>query len=211
MRYYVKYAGLALRLPALPPNWRHSVRARGRATEKGFSLLEAIIIVAISLIMAALTAKSMLSAVNRYQVDTAARQIAALAQVAHMKAPAQNTRFQITPNITAGTYLLQMWDRNASNWVPDGGAAPIKLPPNVIFSTTGVTTAPPEQPTTVVQATEMTFNNVGLLCDPSTAACLVTDGRCFYIQSSAVTDAVCATPIGRTVVYRLSAGAWQQL
>ncbi len=184
--------------------------------ERGFTLIELVIIVAISLVMVALTGKGMMSAVDNYKVASAARQVMATVQVAHLKAPANNTRFRVTIDPTAGTWLLERCTSaspsapcNATTgWSAEPGYVPIALPLNVRFSAAGITAIPPDQ-TDVTQAGDMTFNTMSMLVDMATGQ-PAAGGRCFYIQGN--TDrpaAVCSNMVGRTAFYRLSGGVWE--
>jgi len=179
------------------------VRSKG---QRGFSLPEALIVITVSLVMVALTGKSMLSAVENYRVISAARQLTATVQVAHLKAPSQATRYRVRIDSAARTWVLERFDRSSSTWATEAGSAPETLPPQVNFSISGITAVPPEQ-SAVTQASETTFNSMSFLCDTSTSQ--PVDGRCFYLQGNSDRPAaVCTTMVGRTAVYRLDGGAW---
>lgn len=173
------------------------------APERGFSLIEAIVIVAISLILVAMTGKSMLDAMENFRVDTAARKIAALVQVAHLKAPARATRYRVAINTTTNRYRLERYN---SGWEADPGADWISMDTNVVFTTSGISVAPPEV-TSVSQAAETTFNTGGMLCDTSSGTLI--NGACFYLKGNTNRPAaICTNLVGRTQVYRLQNGAW---
>lgn len=177
--------------------------------ERGFTMVELVIIIAISLVMVALTGKSMVSAVENFKVSTAARQVMASVQVAHLKAPANNTRFRVRIDATAGTWVLERCTApctDTTGWSTDQGYVPITLPQNVRFSAAGITVIPPDQ-SSVAQATEMTFNTMSMLC---TGSGQPASGRCFYIQGSSDRPmAVCSNMVGRTALYRLYNGVWE--
>lgn len=180
-----------------------SARKPVRAPERGFSLIEAIVIVAISLILVAMTGKAMLDAMENFRVDTAARKIAALVQVAHMKAPARATRYRVAINTTTNRFRLERYN---SGWEADQGTDWVSMDTNVVFSTSGVSVAPPEV-TSVSQAAEATFNTGGMLCDTSSGALI--NGACFYLKGNTNRPAaVCTNLVGRTQVYRLANGTW---
>jgi len=183
----------------------------------GFSLLEAVIIVVVTLVLVALTGKAMFSARDNYNVTTAARQIASLAQVARTRAMAGDTRFRLVINTTARTYSSEMCNKNTSgtgcvSWSVASGTAPTQLPPRVGFSTTApvsIPAPPPGNGTAVTQALEMTFNSRGLLFDATSGQ--PTDTRCFYIQGNTKRPmAVCSTMMGQTSVFQRVGSEWKR-
>lgn len=178
----------------------------GRRGQRGFSVLELVVVVAITLVLVALTGKAMFSAVNAYRVSSSARQIASWVQVARMKATARDTRYRI---ITSGrTYSMQRYNRGSSAWEDDPGTVAITLPPGVNFSaTTPVSLSTPPEGSTLSQATDMTFNSRGLLVNNSGPI----DRQCLYIQGQTTQPyAVCTTLPGRTTVYRWNGSVWQR-
>jgi len=198
------------------PKSRRTEPGQGR-WQGGFSLLEAVIIVAVTLVLVGLTGKAMFSARDNYNVTGAARQIASLAQVARTRAMAGDTRFRLVIDTTARTYSAEMCNKNTSgtgcdSWSVASGTAPTVLPPRVNFTTTtpiSIPAPPPGNGTAVTQATEMTFNSRGLLFD--TASGQPTDTRCFYIQGNNKRPmAICSTMTGQTSVFLLAGSNWQR-
>jgi type II secretory pathway pseudopilin PulG len=184
----------------------------------GFSLLEAVIVVAVTLVLVGLTGKAMFSARENYNVTTAARQIASLAQVARTRAMAGDTRFRLVIDTTARTYRTEMCSKNSTGtacvdpWPVAAGTAPVSLPPRVNYSTTtpvSIPAPPPGNGTAVTQATEMTFNSRGLLFDATSGQ--PTDTRCFYIQGNNNRPmAVCSTMTGQTSVFQWVGSEWKR-
>jgi Tfp pilus assembly protein FimT len=183
----------------------------------GFSLLEAIIIVAVTLVLVGLTGKAMFSARDNYNVTGTARQIASLAQLARTRAMAGDTRFRLVIDTTARSYSTEMCNKNTSgtgcdSWSVASGTAPTLLPPRVNYSTTtpvSISAPPPGNGTAVSQATEMTFNSRGLLFDTTSGQ--PTDTRCFYIQGNTKRPmAVCSTMMGQTSVFQLAGSQWKR-
>lgn len=185
-------------------------------SQGGFSLLEAIIIVVVTLILVALTGKAMFSARDNYNLTSAARQIASTAQLARTRAMARDTRFRLLVDTSARTYETKMCNKNADgtacdSWSTADGTAPVMLPPRVEFSTStpvSIAAPPPGNGTTVTQAADMSYNSRGLLSDHSTGQ--PVDSRCVYLQGSNNSRpiAVCSTMVGQTAVFRLSGGNW---
>jgi len=184
----------------------------------GFSLLEAVIIVVVTLVLVALTGKAMFSARENYKVTGAARQIASLAQLARTRAMAGDTRFRLVIDTTARAYSTERCNKNVSgtgcdSWSVAAGTAPTILPPRVNFSTTdpvsipappsGYGTPPP------TQDTEMTFNSRGLLFDSTSGQ--PANARCFYIQGNNKRPmAVCSAMMGQTSVFQWVGSEWKR-
>ena len=180
------------------PDGRHG-------SQTGFSIIELIIVAVIIMVLVAIAAKSMGSAVRNYRLSGVARDVAATAQMAKMKGSARDARYRVRINTGARTYRVEAFPRGGS-WTLDTNAIDMPLPTGVNFSTTGISSAPPGQTTT--QAGEMSFNTRGLLIDTVTFA--PTNGRCFYLQgNTAQPFAVCSTLTGKTTVYRLSGSTWE--
>ena len=198
------------------PKSRRTEPGQGR-WQGGFSLLEAVIIVAVTLVLVGLTGKAMFSARDNYNVTGAARQIASLAQVARTRAMAGDTRFRVVIDTTARAYSTEMCNKNTSgtgcdSWSVARGTAPTLLPPRVNYSTTtpvSISAPPPGNGTAVSQATEMTFNSRGLLFDTTSGQPANT--RCFYIQGNNKRPmAVCSTMMGQTSVFQWVGSEWKR-
>lgn len=189
---------------------------------RGFSLIEVLIVVAITLVIIALAAPQLRTAVNNYRINGTARQIQAVAQLARVKATSGNTRYRVHRDTdaatSAGTYELQRCMDSATSrtnpcatWQLDATAAVTFLPTGVTFSTYGISAGPPIAPGAPVQATDVVFNSRGLLFDetalPNGAP---ASNRCFYLAGTKTRAvAVCSVLTGRTVLYRLYGSAWE--
>ena len=197
---------------------RDSGMARDRRA--GFSLLEMIIVVVVTLVVAAIGIPKFLTLVNVYRINDSARRLQSIATLAHVKAAARNTRYQVS--VVSGSttsYVLKYCQGNVlltsgcttccATWVTDATSATQILNGGVTFSTGSLTTAPPVA-SSVAQASEMTFNSRGLLFDESANA--PADNRCWYLAgTNAKPMAVCTILTGRTLVYQYNGVDWLQL
>jgi len=192
---------------------------------KGFSLLEALIVVAITLVAAAIATPKLLGVMKQYRMTDSVRRLQALATAAHVKSSARNTRYQILV-VSSTTFKLQyctdcVASRSASGacsaWALDESSALESLAAGITFSTSGLSSvdAPAivtcdTTPCAVSQASEMTFNSRGLLFDESASA--PTASRCFYLAGTSVNSmAVCTSLTGKTAIYSLSGSTWTRL
>ncbi len=183
--------------------------------QSGFSVIELIVVVAITLVLAALTGKSMVSAVQNYRLSSAAQGLAATVHLAKMKATARDARYQVLVNTGVGTYRIQRCLRpppgsaTPCTWQLDPGSDDIPLPPGVSFIAAAVAPPPPGQ--SGGPDTDMTFNSRGLLVVNTNAPTAATvNTRCFYVQGqSDRIYAVCSSLAGKTTVYRQLGSAWE--
>lgn len=171
-------------------------------------------VVAITLVLVALTSKAMFSAWANYSISTTARQMSSALQVARSKATGRNNRYRVTVNTSAGTYRMEYCSTlntattpaTCSAWSLDPQSADYPLASSVSFSTTGLTVAAPGE-AAITQASDMTFNSRGVLIDGSNNP---LDSACFYMQRSGTRPtAVCTTMVGKTTVYQLLNSTWQ--
>jgi Tfp pilus assembly protein FimT len=183
----------------------------GTDSQRGMTMVEVVAVLAISMVMAALTAGSMQSAVNTYQMNSTCRQLTALAQLARVQATARATRYRVLSNSTNGWYRLEYCSSSTGNvcnsWSLDAYSGQVTLPTGISFSAAGISAIPPDQ-TAVTLATDMTFNSMGMLYDTSAGA--LKKGGCFYLQASGNRPtAVCSTMAGKTTVFRLFGSNWE--
>jgi Tfp pilus assembly protein FimT len=170
-------------------------------------------------VVTVLAVPSFVSLLNGYQLNDTARKLQALATLAHVKAAARNTRYQLAINTTTSQFTLQYCTdavtsrmNPCSAWGKDETSETQSLPKSVTFSTTGLTTSPSvvtcsSAPCAPTQATEMTFNSRGILFDESANSS--ADSRCFYLAGKSGTPiAICSVLTGRTTVYTLSGTNW---
>ncbi len=183
--------------------------------QSGFSMLELIIVIAITMVLVAITARSMGSAVTSYRLNTSARNIAAEGQLAKMLASGRNTQYRVVINVSApNTYRVENWNRTTNMFGLAPNMADMPLESGVSFLTTAV--APPPCGQSGGPDTDMIFNTRGLLIGAGGAGALPVNSRCFYLTAAVQNGyAVCATLAGKTTVYRQTGSttscttAWQ--
>ena len=183
---------------------------RNNAPERGVGLLEMLIVVIVGLVLTAMTAKAMFSAMDTYRVSSAGHEIASLMQLAKMKATSRDTRYRVAPYGTA--YRLERYNRSSNAWESDPGSGMINLPSGVQFSTTSpisIASPPPGMGSTVTQASDVIFNSRAILVDNSGVP---VDSRCFYLQGKTLRPvAVGSNLAGALTVYRLGSSGWERM
>lgn len=127
-----------------------------------------------------------------------------------MRASAQFTRARVYADLTAGSYVLQIWDKTSARWVDEGGLT--RLSPDVSFGFGALSGPPPNTQVNIAQSPEctggltsagaidntacVTFNSRGLPVD--------ADGNLFPRHALYMigTDGVFATTITTTPLIR---------
>ncbi|HJO03524.1 MAG TPA: GspH/FimT family pseudopilin [Acidobacteriota bacterium] len=105
--------------------------ARRRHDERGFSLIELTVTMAVIGLMAMIGLPSMQEWLERYRVRTAAQEVAAAMQLQRMRAVSQNDDFSIDFNVGAGTYALYQGDPSSGTLLDP---LPHVLPSGVAYS-----------------------------------------------------------------------------
>jgi len=190
----------------MTPSIARQRRAKSQP-QRGFSLIELVIVVAIIMVLLGLALTSMTNAMTSYRLNSTARSIATTVQLGRTKALARDARYRLARATAA--YRMEFKLRPpGSPWTLDTATGELPLASGVGFSDTGIPAPPPGFGGTVTQAADMTFNTRGILIDDGTSAPLV--GSCFYLQARRVRPvAVCTTMVGKTTVFRLAGGTWE--
>jgi Tfp pilus assembly protein FimT len=114
-------AGLA---PGLHPSLPNLVTERMRNTVKnkrqaGFSTLEMLMVIAMSVIITAIAVPSYLNTTAYLRVSGDLRQLNALTALAKMRAAADFTRARLYADLTGNVYQLQVWNKVKGCWLAD--------------------------------------------------------------------------------------------
>jgi prepilin-type N-terminal cleavage/methylation domain-containing protein len=196
-----------------------------RRGDRGFSLLEMMIVVGMILILAALTVPTLMTQVYAIRIQYSARDVSGLLQRARMEAVRKNSFYSL--NYVAGNpNLVQVMDRNQ--------AVVTLIPPVVlgksVTSSYGLGGPAPAQGTltgtlnftaAAVGVNDLpSFNARGLPCVATTgvATCAQTLGQGFIFflggtsgsSGSAGWAAVAVTPSGRCEVFTWDGTNWNQ-
>ncbi len=111
--------------------WVRRAGRRGRRDERGFSLIELTVTMAVIGLMAMIGLPSMQEWLERYRVRTAAQEIAAAMQLQRMRAVSQNGDFSIGFDVGAGTYALYQGPPGSGTLLDP---LPHVLPMGVVYS-----------------------------------------------------------------------------
>ena len=124
--------------------------------QKGITLIELVVVMAIIAIGAALTTPNISGWLPTYRLRSATRDVVSIMRVAQIKAVSNNTQYQAVFNPGNSTYVLQYRD-TGGNWVDEGST--LTLPTGVNFVTTLVGDTATFSPNSTATDGNVTLNN----------------------------------------------------
>lgn len=180
-------------------------------SKKGFTLMELVVVLAIVILITALSLPSFLNAMANIRLRTAAQNLAGILQQARMRATHDNavvglgcTPFNVAIDTCTQTFLVD----KAGNQLANPGQ--IQLPQTVSYTTNpsasmakadvGFTAAAP--------GTQPFFNPRGVPCTLNAGTCQGA-GFVFYLTGPSGLAAVSVSPAGRVKVWSYSSTKWK--
>ena len=149
----------------------HKIENR-RCTERGYTLIDTLIVIAIVGLVAAIALPQTTSTMGGYKLKGNAQAINNLIGLAKMRAASQFSRARVYADLNARTFRLQVWNKTTNQWVDDGGT--IGLADGVTFGFTGITQPPPNSQAAIMQSPVCT-NNAG--ADIANTVCISFNSR----------------------------------
>jgi prepilin-type N-terminal cleavage/methylation domain-containing protein len=192
-------------------------RTHFRRTARGFSLVELLIVVTVSLVVAAVAIPTAVTATQDMQLRGTASSFAGVVQKARMYSVAQNSTYPVAAT-TATVNGESVTTVSVTLPASDTGNSQLKLPrkTTIAFSGSGLSdTTLRGSVTTAVYNTLPQFNARGLPCFVSGGVCS-TDTSKIYITYLSQTRtfggtgwaAITVTPAGRVQVWTWNGSAW---
>lgn len=90
---------------------------------KGFSLVELLVVISLIGVMVAIGAPAIIGQVQHLRVNSSVRSVSAELNAARLKAIAQNTKYRVSFTLNASpapdTYRLGLWNKSTSAWQDD--------------------------------------------------------------------------------------------
>jgi prepilin-type N-terminal cleavage/methylation domain-containing protein len=193
------------------------IRTQGRASARGFSLLELLIVVVIALVVAVIAIPRLMTSTEAFKLRSTASSVSGLVQKARMLAVARNA---LVPVLTTGSgsniYAFVDADNSGSmNSTAEGTS--ILMPGTIVFDPNG---AHPSDATILNGLTAVRslprFNPRGLPCFLSSGVCQVNSGNMYitFLRQDRTLGAtgwaaINVTPAGRVQVWTWDGNRWE--
>jgi prepilin-type N-terminal cleavage/methylation domain-containing protein len=171
--------------------------AASSRTERGFTLLETLVVVGVIGVISAIAVPMSSHALANFRVSGDARGVSNAVALTKMRAASAFSRVRLYVDLAAKTHHLERWDRATSIWIVEGGST--GLSSQVSFGYGVVGNAPPNTQKTIAQALPcrdksghdvgntacVIFNSRGVPVDSTGAptsldAIYITDGTAVY-------------------------------
>src|SRR5713101_2657965 len=177
-----------------------------RPRQRGFSLVELMIVVLVTLILLALALPTLSSILRGLRIAGDARSIAGLVGQAKMRAAADFTQARLYFDLTTNSFRLELWNKGTSKWDTEGGAT--ALSQGVLPGFGGLATPPAKTQAVIGQAPLCNKDTSGAAGTIANTACVVFNSRGIPIDNTGAAtanDAIYLTD--STVVYAVTVGA----
>ena len=183
---------------------------------KGFSLLELLVVMIITMVIAAIAIPKVMSMVKELRTSGEARELNGAILLAKMRAAANFAQARVYANLSTNTFHIEWEQSGSTTWTEEGGEQ--YLAKGVSFGYGSLTTPPSSSQTTLSQATAcdgvantacILFNSRGI---PVTSAGVPTGNYALYVTDGNVVTGVTVSATGLTKIWRTEAATanWKE-
>jgi prepilin-type N-terminal cleavage/methylation domain-containing protein len=151
---------------------------RHARNERGFSIVEVMVVVLLVGILAAMAVPMSTNAVSGYRLRNESRAIATLVGLAKLRATANFTRARVYGDLATHRYRLELWNKTANQWAPEGGTT--QMPTTVRFGFGTLGTPPPNTQGAIGQSDACRDNGGAAIAN---TACILFNSRGIPIDS----------------------------
>jgi prepilin-type N-terminal cleavage/methylation domain-containing protein len=168
-----------------------------RERRDGFSLLEVLMVVGISTVVAAIAVPMMKNTIGDFKLSGDARALSNAVSLAKLRAASDFSQSRLYVDRDARSYHVEVWSKTAvpPDWVTEGGFT--SLSTSDIFSFAVVGAAPPNTQAAIAQAPACVTRLGAAIANTS---CILFNSRGIPVDSAGVPPAVGA-PTGNDAIY----------
>jgi len=128
------------------------VPPRGIDSQRGYSLIELLLVVGITTVVGAVAVPMMSSTVANLRLQGDARSLAGAVSVTKLRAASNFSQARLFIDLNARSYHIETWQKTGTpGWVAEGGST--TLSSGVTFGFGAVTTPPPNTQAVIAQST----------------------------------------------------------
>lgn len=200
----------------------------------GFSMIELMIVVICIIILMAISIPSVTGLARSFRIGGDTREMAALLNLARLRAAANYTHARLYVDLSANTYHLEVWNKASSCWqtYEDSNACTqttspvVPLAPGDTFGFGSIAMGPTAATSTPAQAPACISGVAGPSPGSTTSntACIEFNSRTYpvdstdkvvasdaiYIQNTEGSQAIAVSIAGQPAQYRYNGSAWVQ-
>ena len=168
-----------------------------RERRHGFSLLEVLMVVGISTVVAAIAVPMMKNTIGDFKLSGDARALSNAVSLAKLRAASDFSQSRLYVDRDARSYHVEVWSKTAvpPDWVTEGGLT--SLSTSDIFSFGVVGAAPPNTQAAIAQAPPCVTRLGAAIANTS---CILFNSRGIPVDAAGVPPAVGA-PTGNDAIY----------
>jgi prepilin-type N-terminal cleavage/methylation domain-containing protein len=176
---------------------RQRVRGNTRDQRNGFSILELLMVVGITTVVAAIAVPMMKNTIGDFKLSGDARSLTNAVSLAKLRAASDFSQARLYVDRDDRSFHVEIWSKTAvpPDWVMEGGVT--SLSSSDIFSFNVVGTAPPNTQNAISQAPPCLTRLGAAIANTS---CILFNSRGIPVDSAGVPPAVGA-PTGNDAIY----------
>jgi prepilin-type N-terminal cleavage/methylation domain-containing protein len=165
--------------------------------QAGFSLLELLVVVGLTTVIAAIAVPMMSNTIGDFRIRGDARALNSAVSLAKLRAASAFTQTRLYVDLSANTFHVESWQKAATPpaWVAEGGTTTLST--NDTFSQGVVSTPPSNTQTTIGQAASCVDGTTGTAI--ANTACVQFNSRGIPVVSSAPANV--GAPTGDDALY----------
>jgi prepilin-type N-terminal cleavage/methylation domain-containing protein len=164
-------------------------------TERGYSMIEVLLVVALSSVIAAIAVPMMKNSLGGFRLNGDARTLTNAVSLAKLRAAADFSQARVYVDLSTNAYHVETWAKTAAAWTAEGGTTTLST--NDTFSY-GVITTPPTNTQTAIGQASACVTNLGVAV--ANTACVLFNSRGIPVLPAGAPPAVGA-PTGDDALY----------